>query len=63
MTPDTPITIISNPGKQQEVTDTTWGAFVAANDDDTVSEVAEQIAECFQATIGGGAAPVVWVFA
>lgn len=63
MNTDTPITIISNPGKQQEVTDTTWGAFVAANDEDTVADVAEQIAECFQATIGGGAAPIVWIFA
>lgn len=64
MTPtaETPITIITDPGKSQEVVDTTWGEFVAANDEDTVADVAEQIAECFQATIGGGAAPVVWVF-
>jgi len=63
MTPTTAITIITNPGKSQEVVDTTWADFVSSNDEDTVAEVAEQIAECFQATIGGGAAPVVWVFA
>ena len=63
LTNETPITIITDPGKAQEVVDTTWGEFVANNDGDTVADVAGQITEYFQATIGGGAAPVVWVFA
>jgi len=60
MTPTTPITIQIDAG---EMIETTWADFVANNDEDTVADVAEQIAECFQATIGGGASPVVWVFA
>ena len=63
LTNETPITIITDPGKSQAVVDTTWGAFVAGNDEDTVADVAEQLAECFQATLGGGASPTVWVFA
>lgn len=63
MNTETPITIISNPGKSQTVTDTTWGQFVAENDEDTVADVQEQLDECFQATLGGGASPLVWVFA
>ena len=63
---DTPITIQFPEGdvfgNPKPTVQTTWGEFVAANDEDTVADVAEQIAECFQATIGGGAAPVVWVF-
>ena len=43
--------------------ETTWAAFVADNDADTVADVAEQIAVDNYAEIGGGGAPVVWVFA
>jgi hypothetical protein len=57
MTPATPITIQIDAGEQIA---TTWGAFIAANDEDTV---AEQIAADNYAEIGGGAAPIVWVFA
>ena len=60
MNMNTPITIQIDAGEQVE---TTWADFVANNDEDTVADVAEQIAECFQATIGGGAAPIVWIFA
>lgn len=63
MNTDTPITLITNPGPSQSVVDTTWGQFVADNDEDTVADVREQLGECFQATIGGGASPTIWVFA
>ena len=43
--------------------ETTWGAFVAENDEDTVADVAELIAADNYAEIGGGASPLVWIFA
>lgn len=58
--PDARITIQIDGG---EMIETTWAAFVADNDEDTVADVAEQIAADNYAEIGGGAAPVVWVFA
>lgn len=62
MTPDATITI-QFPGSDVADVETTWGAFVAENDEDTVADVAEQIATDNYAVIGGGASPVVWVFA
>lgn len=60
MNMNTPITIQIDAGEQVE---TTWGDFVANNDEDTVADVAEQIASDNYAEIGGGAAPIVWIFA
>jgi len=50
-------------GLLRDDVDTTWGAFVADNDEDTVADAAAQIAIDNVAYLGGGAAPVVWVFA
>lgn len=63
MNADTAITIQFP--EQPEIADveTTWAAFVADNDDDTIADVAEQIAADNYAVIGGGASPLVWVFA
>lgn len=60
LTSQTPITIQIDAG---EMIETTWADFVASNDEDTVADVAEQIAADNYAEIGGGAAPMVWVFA
>ena len=60
MTHDQTITIQFDAGEPIE---TTWAAFVADNDEDTVADVAAQIAVHNYAEIGGGGAPVVWVFA
>jgi hypothetical protein len=64
MTPDQTITI-QFPQADPDICDvvTTWAAFVAENDEDTVADVAEQIASDNYAVIGGGAAPVIWIFA
>ena len=62
MNADTTITI-QFPGSDIADVETTWGAFAAENDEDTVADVAEQIASDNYAVIGGGAAPVIWVFA
>lgn len=62
MNADTPITIQS-PGSDVADVETTWGSFVSANDADTVADVAEQIAADNYAEIGGGASPLVWIFA
>lgn len=64
--PDTPITVRTHHAASGEFGETatmTWGAFVASNDAGIVADVAEQIAVCNYAEIGGGSAPVVWVFA
>jgi len=67
LTTETPITIQFPEGdvfgNPKPTVQTTWGEFVAANDEETVSDVAEQIATDNYAEIGGGASPVVWVFA
>ena len=64
---DTPITIQFPEGdvfgNPKPTVQTTWGQFVANITEDTVADVAEQIAADNYAEIGGGAAPVVWVFA
>ena len=60
MTDDQTITIKFPAG---DYITTTWAAFVADNDADTVADVAAQIAVHNYAEIGGGGAPVVWVFA
>ena len=60
---DTPLTFeYPDSGNSAE---TTWGEFatVNADDPDMLADVAEQIAEHNYAEIGGGAAPLVWVFA
>ena len=62
LTNETPITI-QFPGSDIADVETTWAAFVAENDEDTVEDVAEQIASDNYAEIGGGASPTVWVFA
>ena len=54
---------IQFPGTDAADIETTWAAFVADNDEDTVADVAEQIAADNYAEIGGGASPVIWVFA
>jgi len=54
---------IQFPGSDIPDVETTWGAFAAENDEDTVADVAEQIAADNYAEIGGGASPIVWVFA
>lgn len=45
--------------------ETTWGEFCTVNHDDPdmLDDVKAQIAEHNYAEIGGGAAPVVWIFA
>lgn len=63
MTPDTPITI-QFPGSAIAQVETTWGEFMDANDEDTVDDVLDQLGDGHHyAEIGGGAAPLVWVFA
>jgi len=65
LTAETPITIRRPLDAEDRFGDiaTTWGAFVADNDEDTVADAAAQIAIDNVAYLGGGAAPVVWVFA
>lgn len=63
MTPATAITIQFPEQPDMADVETTWGSFVAENDEDTVADVAEQIAADNYAEIGGGAAPLVWIFA
>lgn len=44
--------------------ETTWAQFVAENDAETVAEVERQLSDDHHyAEIGGGASPLVWVFA
>lgn len=62
LTPRTPITI-EWPETGDSLT-TTWGAFVSANDVDTVEDVQEQIESgLYAVTVGGGASPLTWIFA
>lgn len=65
LTAETPITIRRPLDAEDRFGDiaTTWGEFVADNDEDTVADAAAQIAIDNVAYLGGGAAPVVWVFA
>lgn len=60
LTPETPIKIKSDAG---EMIETTWSDFVANNDAETVEDAEYQIEFDGYAKIGGGAAPMVWVFA
>ncbi len=62
LTDKTPITIQYPEGEYDE-TRTTWAAFVASNDAETVETVREQVEQGYYATLGGGAAPIVWIFA
>jgi hypothetical protein len=43
--------------------ETTWAEFVNDNDPETVAEIERQLNETRYAKIGGGAAPLVWIFA
>jgi hypothetical protein len=63
MTNETAITL-SYPGSSVPDFETTWGGFAAQNDDaEMLADVERQIAEHNYASIGGGAAPEIWVFA
>lgn len=63
MTPNTKL-IIQYPDTDSDA-ETTWGEFSTVNSDDTdmLADVEAQIAEHNYAEIGGGAAPVIWIFA
>jgi len=63
MNPYTPITIQFPDQPEMADVETTWAAFVADNDDDTITDVRKQIEANNYAVIGGGASPLVWVFA
>ena len=45
--------------------ETTWGEFATVNrdDPDMLADVARQIGKSNYAEIGGGAAPLIWIFA
>lgn len=42
--------------------ETTWAFFVGENDADTVAEVERQLVADHCAELGGGAAPLCWIF-
>lgn len=63
---DTPITVRTynaGPAEVGETATMTWDAFVASNDAETVDDARFQIEFDGYAKLGGGAAPIVWVFA
>lgn len=66
LTRETPITIRTHVPDSADfgtTEETTWGAFEDANDPATVADARAQIEVDNYAELGGGAAPIVWVFA
>lgn len=61
--PDTCIILQFPEADDMPEIETTWGEFAAGNDTDTVAYAAEQIEADNYAVIGGGATPLVWIFA
>lgn len=61
---DTPITIQFPENPEMPDVKCTWDEFAAQNDEDTAADVWDQLNDGHHyAVIGGGASPLVWVFA
>jgi hypothetical protein len=62
LTSDT-LLIVQYPGSHIPDVEMTWAEFVFDNDEDIVADVRDQITVNNYAAIGGGASPLVWIFA